>query len=98
MMTRTIEVEVFGQRLSLQGEGDEAYFHELAGSVDAQMRALAKTTRTSTPTKLAILVAMNVTDQLFRQQRNVDEGKADMERRAQLLSETIAQHLEPHSG
>ncbi len=98
MTTKTIEIEVFGQRLSLQGEGDEAYVHELAEYVDAQMRTLAKKARTSTPTKLAILVAMNVTDQLFRQQRNVDEGKIEMERRAQLLLETIDQHLESHPG
>ena len=50
-MTKTIEVEVFGHRFSLQGEGDEAYFHELAEYVDTQMRTLAKQTKTSTPTK-----------------------------------------------
>ena len=95
-MTKTIEVEVFGQRFSLQGEGDEAYFHELAEYVDTQMRTLAKQTRTSTPTKLAILTAINVTDQLFRQQRQGGEGEIEMDRRAQLLLETIDQHLEPH--
>ena len=93
-MTKTIEVEVFGHRFSLQGEGDEAYFHELAEYVDAQMRTLAKQTRTSTPTKLAILAAINVTDQLFRQQRHKDSGESEMERRAQLLVETIDEHLE----
>ena len=95
-MTKTIEVEVFGQRFSLQGEGDEAYFHEVAEYVDAQMRTLAKQTRTSTPTKLAILAAINVTDQLFRQQRG--EGENEMDRRAQLLLETIDQHLETPPG
>ncbi len=97
-MTKTIEVEVFGHRFSLQGEGDEAYFHELAEYVDTQMRTLAKQTRTSTPTKLAILTAINVTDQLFRQQRQGGEGEIEMDRRAQLLLETIDQHLEPHPG
>ncbi len=92
-MTKTIEVEVFGHRFSLQGEGDEAYFHELAEYVDAQMRTLAKQTRTSTPTKIAILTAINVTDQLFRQQRK-DSGDSEMERRAQLLVEVIDEHLE----
>ncbi len=95
-MTKTIEVEVFGQRFSLQGEGDEAYFHEVAEYVDAQMRTLAKQTRTSTPTKLAILAAINVTDQLFRQQRG--EGENEMDRRAQLLLETIDRHLETPPG
>ena len=93
-MTKTIEVEVFGHRFSLQGEGDEAYFHELAEYVDAQMRTLAKQTRTSTPTKLAILTAINVTDQLFRQQGHKDSGESEMERRAQLLVEAIDEHLE----
>ena len=49
MMTKTIEVEVFGQRFSLQGEGDEAYFHELAEYVDAQMRTLAKQIKNKYP-------------------------------------------------
>ena len=93
-MTKTIEVEVFGHRFSLHGEGDEAYFHELAEYVDAQMRTLAKQTRTSTPTKLAILTAINVTDQLFRQQGHKDSGESEMERRAQLLVEAIDEHLE----
>ena len=92
-MTKTIEVEVFGHRFSLQGEGDEAYFHELAEYVDAQMRTLAQQTRTSTPTKLAILAAINVTDELFRQQRHSGPGESEMERRAQLLVETIDEHL-----
>ncbi len=95
-MTKTIEIEVFGHRFSLQGEGDEAYFHELAEYVDAQMRTLAKQTRTSTPTKLAILAAINVTDQLFQQQRNGDSGESEIERRAGLLVETIDEHLETH--
>jgi len=93
-MTKTIEVEVFGHRFSLQGEGDEAYFHELAEYVDTQMRNLAKQTKTSTPTKLAILAAINVTDELFRQQRHRESGETEMERRAQLLVERIDEHLE----
>ncbi len=93
-MAKTIEIEVFGHRFSLQGEGEEAYFHELAEYVDEHMRTLAKQTRTSTPTKLAILTAINVTDQLFRQQRHKDSGESEMERRAELLVEAIDEHLE----
>ena len=95
-MTKTIQVEVFGQRLNLQGEGDEAYFHELAGYVDAQMRKLAQQTPTSTPTKLAILAAINITDQLFRQERQRQSGDSELERRAQALVETIEKYFETH--
>jgi cell division protein ZapA len=61
------------------------------------MRTLATQTRTSTPTKLAILAAINISDQLFRQQRHKDSGESEMERRAQLLVETIDEHLESPS-
>ncbi len=93
-MMKTIEVEVFGHRFSLQGEGEEAYFHELAEYVDQQMRTLTQKTQTSTPTKLAILAAINITDQLFRQRREPTVGEAEIERRAQILLETIDKHLE----
>ncbi|MGD9850554.1 MAG: cell division protein ZapA [Nitrospirales bacterium] len=95
-MTKTIQVEVFGQRFNLQGEGDEAYFHELAGYVDAQIRQLAQQTPTSTPTKLAILAAINITDQLFRQERQRQNGDSEIERRAQTLLETIEKYFETH--
>ncbi len=95
-MTRTIEVEIFGHRIYLQGEGDEAYFHELAGYVDGQMRILAQKTRTGTSAKLAILAAINITDQLFRQERHRQFGEAEIERRTQILLETIEKHLETH--
>ena len=93
-MTKTIEVEVFGHRFSLQGEGEESYFHELAEYVDQQMRTLTQKTQTNTPTKLAILAAINITDQLFRQRRERTVGEAEIERRAQILLETIDKHLE----
>jgi cell division protein ZapA len=66
----------------------------LAEYVDTQMRTLAKQTKTSTPTKLAILAAINVTDELFRQRRHRESGETEMERRAQLLVERIDEHLE----
>ncbi len=95
-MTRTIEVEVFGHRFSLQGEGEEAYFHELAEFVDAQMRTLAQQTRTATPTKLAILTAINLSDQLMQLQKSQKSGEAEVERRTQVLLDTIEEHLEPN--
>ena len=52
-MTKTIEVEVYGQRFSLQGEADEKYFHELAEYVDKQMRKLPQNTTTGTPGRRA---------------------------------------------
>ena len=95
-MTKTIEVEVYGQRFSLQGEADEKYFHELAQYVDSQMRMLSETMKTGTPTKLAILAAINIADQLFHHKRRRKVGEGEIERRAQEILESIERHLDLH--
>ena len=95
-MTKTIEVEVYGQRFSLQGEADEKYFHELAQYVDSQMRMLSETMKTGTPTKLAILAAINIADQLFHQKRQRKVGEGEIERRAQEILESIERQLDLH--
>ncbi len=95
-MKKPIEVEVYGQRFSLQGEADEAYIQQLAGYVDEQMRTLTKNMKTGTPTKLAILVAINIADQLFRQQREQREGEVEVERLTQSMLEHIDHQLELH--
>ena len=45
-----IEVDVFGQRLSLQGNADENYVQELVQYVEGQMNTIAGNLTTSTPT------------------------------------------------
>ena len=93
-MTRKIEVEVYGQRLSLQGEADEGYFHELAQYVDDQMRTLTQQMKTGTPDKLAILAAINIADQLFQLRRQQQDGEVEVERLTQSMLERIEHQLE----
>ena len=93
-MIKTIEVEVYGQRFSLQGEADEKYFHELAKFVDGQMRMLAQKMTTGTPTKLAILAAINIADQLFHQKGRRKGGEEDIERKAQEILDRIERQLD----
>jgi len=88
-VTNAIEVDVFGQRLALQGDADERYVHELAQYVEGQMNAIARNLTTSTPTKVAILAAINIADQLFTQESRRQAGEAEIERRAAGLLECI---------
>lgn len=89
-MTKSIEVDVYGQKLALQPIEDESYAQELARYVEGQMHTIAQGTTRSTPTKIAILAAMNIADQLFRQERR---REAELERRAEVLLECIESHL-----
>ena len=90
---KAIEVEVYGQRFSLQGDAEETYVHELAQYVDEQMRTLAEKMKTGTPAKLAILAAINITDQMFQQERQRQAGQDEIERRTQGMMESIDDQL-----
>ncbi len=88
-----IEVDIFGQRLSLHGNADENYVQELAQYVEGQMNTIAGNLTTSTPTKVAILAAINIADQLFTQESRRQAGEAEVERRAVGLLECIDKQI-----
>lgn len=96
-MTKAIEVEVYGQRLALQGEADEVYVQELVQYVEGQMDRVAQGLATTTPTKIAILAALNIADQLFKQEQRRQVGEAEVERRAMGMLEGIEAQLESSS-
>lgn len=93
-MTKRIEVDVYGQKLALRPIEDENYAHELARYVEGQMLTIAQGATATTPLKVAILAAMNIADQLFRQESRRQAGEAEVERRADGLLQCIDSHLE----
>lgn len=96
-MTKTMEVDVYGYRLAIQGEADEAYVHELVHYVEGQMDRVAQGLATTTPTQIAILAALNIADQLFKQEQRRQIGEAEVERRAVGMLEGIESQLENSS-
>ncbi len=95
-MQKPVEIEVYGQRFSLQGGSDETYVQELATFVDEQMRTLTQSMKTGTPTKLAILAAINIADQLFQLQRQQQAGDVEVERLTKSMLDHIDHQLELH--
>lgn len=91
---KSIEVEIYGQRYVLKGDADEGYIRQLAQFVDEQMHSLARGMKTSTPTKIAVLAAINIAHQLFQAERIRQQEEADVERRAISLMETIEEQLQ----
>lgn len=97
-MTKTIEVEIYGQRYVLKGEADEDYLKRLCAYVDEQMRSVARGMKTATLAKLAVLAAINIAHQLFQSERLREQGEADVERRAVSLMESIEEQFKPVRG
>ena len=92
-MTKTTEVEIYGQRYAIRGEADEAYIRRLAGFLDGHMRQLAEGMNTTTPSRLAVLAALNLAHQLFEAEKKHAQGEADVERRMMSLMEAIEEHV-----
>ena len=63
---RVITVEIGGQRYPIRSTLDAAYVAELAAYVDTKMRAATDAAPTSDGLGLAVLVALNIADELFR--------------------------------
>lgn len=93
-MTKTLEIEIYGQKYTVKADADESYMQQVAAYVDEQMRSLARGMKTATPAKLAILVALNVAHRMFQAEAQREEGVADLERRAQHLMESIEETLQ----
>jgi cell division protein ZapA len=49
--------------------------------------------KTATPSKLAVLTAINLAHQLFESEKKRTQGEADIERRMETLMDSIEEHI-----
>ena len=88
---QSVTVEVAGQKFSLRTDADEGYVRSLARYVtDKLMEVKSGGSRTVSTYNLAILVAMNIADDLFQER----ESARTLKRRVRDKSRTILDLLE----
>ena len=96
-MSSTITVEIAGQRYPIRSSLDERYITELAAYVDQKMRTAADSAPASDMLGLAVLVALNVADELFRernqQQQQHTSANGDLNERAMRLERIVDEAL-----
>jgi cell division protein ZapA len=66
MSSRVIQVDIHGQRYQIRTELDPQYVGELATYLDGKMQAAARETATSDPLRIAVVAALNLSDEVFR--------------------------------
>ena len=72
-MKRSVAVTIAGQRFSLKSDADESYVQLLAESVDTRVRDLQKRSRQAGLQEAAVLVALQLADDLLRERRQRDD-------------------------
>src|SRR5262245_51543577 len=75
MSTRVVNVDIHGQRYAVRSDLDAQYVAQLAAYLDEKMTAAARELATSDPLRIAVIAALNISDELFR--ARADSAGAD---------------------
>ncbi len=90
-----VTVEIGGHRYPIRSDLDERYIAELAAYVDQKMRVAVKASPESDMLGLAILVALNIADDVFRARQQQSSASGELNERAlrleQLVDDVLAQ-------
>jgi cell division protein ZapA len=89
----TTEVQIFGATYNIRGGHDGGNLADLAAQVDRRMRELAGHAVTADPGKLAILVALNLADELSRREQQSAGERSEIETRVTELTERLGEVL-----
>ena len=72
MDKNSIKVQIFGMDYSLRSDKDPEYVKQVADYVDEKIQKLSTTTNVKSQTKIAVLVALNIAEELFQLKRQHD--------------------------
>ncbi len=86
---KNIQVQIFDKTYTLQGDLDPAYVEKLAQTVDARMRALAEASGSVDSSRLAVLAALHLADELEGQRRERGELRRRVQRCVRLVESAL---------
>lgn len=91
---RATEIEVFGAVYNVRGRDDSGYLQELASLVDGKMREVSERVRTVDSTKIAILAALNIADELEQCRRRHEGERVEIREKVSALAGELEAALE----
>ena len=90
---KVVQVEVHGQKYPIKTQLDSAYVEELAQFVESRMALASKSSPSSDAVGLAILTALNITDEYFRARSALRANSGSLSARAEALEKIVDQAL-----
>jgi|GEM_PF-221831 len=78
----SVTVTIFGKSYTLKGGDDSDYVQEVAAFVNERMNEVADSSAVTSTAKVAILAAVNIADELFREQQRRLQSLATLEDRS----------------
>ncbi len=100
MGKHTLQVEIFGAGYSLKSDQEPEHVEKVARFVDRKIAVLSENTKVKSQTKIAVLAALNIADELFTlkaQCANLEKKLSELENKTKDLCQQIDNHISFHS-
>ncbi|MCK4409092.1 MAG: cell division protein ZapA [Candidatus Eisenbacteria sp.] len=85
----SVKVEIYGSEYRIRGDADPDYIQEIAHYVDSKMNEVTRETSLGSSLKVAILAALNIAGELFRERDDRNKLLAQVQERTEELSQTL---------
>ena len=92
-MARVVQIEIHGQKYPIRTELEPRYVQELAQFVEGRMALAAKASPSSDTVAIAILAALNITDEYFRTRSALTSDSGQIAARTEALERIVDQAL-----
>ncbi|MCD6167367.1 cell division protein ZapA [bacterium] len=90
---KTLRVNIYGTEYPIRGAADIEYIQKVASFVDSKMRQIDQRASAKSALKVAILAALNITDELFRERLEKQELIESYENKIKGLLERLEDSL-----
>jgi cell division protein ZapA len=92
MEKNRVLVTIFGKEYSLVSEVDPDYIRKAAAYLDSKMREVSENYPNIPESRVAVLAALNIADELFRSRESI-EGLPDQEQHLRELTRILSEVL-----
>lgn len=86
---RKVEVSLLGKRFTVRSEKDEAYLHAISNFVTRRFEELQHASRMQSTHDVALLVALNLADELFQAEERHAKSRSEVRSRTERMLEHI---------
>ena len=88
-MDTRIQVEIYGQQYSIKAGANSEYIKTISHYVDSKMREISSSTPTIDSLKIAVLAALNITDEFFQLKMKTQDADREIEQRTERLKQLL---------
>lgn len=92
-MERFVEVNILGHDYTVKTDAETEYIQEIASYVDKKMSEIVRNTKTVSTLNVAVLAALHIADEFFKEMQKREELIEEVEHRSEEIVKTIDSQL-----